>query len=134
MEQKRPLYLNVEKTVDYIIDYFGNEIKIGMPLGLGKPVPLINALYQRAKNDPKINLTIFTALSFEKPIPASDLERRFMGPFLDRHFEGVPDLNYMIDLRTEKLPENVTVREIYCKAGAYRKNPKMQQKLLLVSG
>ena len=127
MENKRPLYLNVEQTVDYIIDHFGNEIKIGMPLGLGKPVPLINALYQRVKNDSKLTLTIFTALSFEKPIPSSDLERRFLGPFLDRHFEGVPNLDYMTDLRQEGLPENVTVREIYCKAGAYRNNPKMQQ-------
>ena len=127
MENKRPLYLNVEQTVDYIIDHFGNEIKIGMPLGLGKPVPLINALYQRVKNDSKLTLTIFTALSFEKPIPSSDLERRFLGPFLDRHFEGVPNLDYMTDLRQEGLPENVTVREIYCKAGAYRNDPKMQQ-------
>ncbi len=127
MENKRPLYLNVKQTVDHIVDHFGNEIKIGMPLGLGKPVPLINALYQRVKNDSKLTLTIFTALSFEIPIPASDLERRFLGPFLDRHFEGVPSLDYMTDLRQDGLPENVTVREIYCKAGAYRNNPKMQQ-------
>jgi acyl-CoA hydrolase len=127
MEQKRPLYLSTEQTVDHIIDHFGNRIKIGMPLGLGKPVPLINALYQRAKKDPTLTLDIFTALSFERPLPASDLERRFMGPFLDRHFEGVPELDYMIDLRTGGLPENVTIREIYCRAGAYRKDPKMQQ-------
>jgi len=38
-----------------------------MPLGLGKPVPLINALYRRAKRNSALQLTVFTALSLEKP-------------------------------------------------------------------
>jgi hypothetical protein len=58
MKNKQRLYLNIEQTVDHIIENLGNDIKIGMPLGLGKPVPLINALYQRVKKDPTRNLTI----------------------------------------------------------------------------
>lgn len=127
MQSKKPLYLNVEECVDHIVDIFGNDIRIGMPLGLGKPVPLINALYKRAKNNPEISLTIFTALSLEKPPWTNELERRFMQPFVERVFEGVPDLEYMKDLRGEGIPDNITLHEIFCKAGAYVNDPKMQQ-------
>jgi len=107
----------VEQTVDHIIENFGNDIKIGMPLGLGKPVPLINALYQRVKKDPALNLTIYTALSLEKPVWHNDLERRFLEPVVNRAWEGVPDLDYLMDLRKGDLPHNVTIRELFCKAG-----------------
>ena len=40
---------NVDTAVETIIDRLGPDIRIGMPLGLGKPIQLINALYQRAK-------------------------------------------------------------------------------------
>ncbi|WP_054029900.1 acetyl-CoA hydrolase/transferase C-terminal domain-containing protein [Desulfatitalea tepidiphila] len=130
MENKQPLYLDVEQTVDHIIDNFGNDIKIGMPLGLGKPVPLINALYQRVKKDPALRLTIYTALSLEKPVWHSDLERRFLEPVVNRAWEGVPDLDYLMDLRKGDLPTNVTIRELFCKAGAYRHNPIMQQNFM----
>lgn len=121
------MYLNVEQCVDHIIELFGDDVRIGMPLGLGKPVPLINALYQRAKQNPKINLTIFTALSLEKPVATSDLQRRLLEPFIDRVFHGVPDLDFMTDMRKDELPANVRIHEVYAKAGAYRNVPKMQQ-------
>ncbi len=61
-------YVNdVEACVDQILDKVGRKIVFGMPLALGKPNHLANALYQRAKNDPSIDLTIITALSLEKP-------------------------------------------------------------------
>ncbi len=127
MEQRKTKYLSVEQCVDLIVQEFGNNIKIGMPLGLGKPALLINALYQRAKKSPQIDLTIFTALSLEKPVWSSDLERRFLEPFVGRTWKDVPDLDYLMDLRKGQLPANVTIHEIFCKAGAYRKDPKMQQ-------
>ena len=99
----------------FFIDYFGSEIRLGMPLGLGKPVPLINAIYQRAKNNPQLNLTIFTALSLEKPTWASDLERRFWQPVVERLWSGIPDLDYMLDLRSGGLPDNVTIHELFCR-------------------
>ncbi len=127
METKKPLYLNVEQTVDYIIDLYGKDIRIGMPLGLGKPVMLINALYDRVKKDPTTKLTIYTSLSLEKPGGATDMERRFFDPIVEKHFNGVKDINYMLDLRAGTLPDNVRITETYCKAGAYRNDPVMQQ-------
>lgn len=35
MQTKQTLFLNVEQCVDRIIEVFGNDIKFGMPLGLG---------------------------------------------------------------------------------------------------
>ena len=64
---------NVEQAVDRIIEKIGKEIVLGAPLGAGKPNHLINAIYNRAKNDPSIKLTICTALTLERPKPKSDL-------------------------------------------------------------
>jgi acyl-CoA hydrolase len=127
METQKPLYLNVEQAVDHILNCFGDDVKIGMPLGMGKPAALINSLYDRAKSDPRIRLTIFTSLSLEKPVWTSDLERRLLEPFSKRQWEGVPDLSYMLDLRKEGLPPNIKIHEVFFKAGAYRNNPEMQQ-------
>ncbi len=113
------LYDDVERCVDDILVQVGKRIVLGLPLGLGKPNPLVNALYSRAKADSSINLTISTALSLERPGWSSDLERRFMQPFVERMFGGYVDLDYMADLRSSSLPDNIHIREFYAKAGAY---------------
>ncbi len=64
---------DVETCVDRILETVGYKIVFGMPLALGKPNHIANALYLRAKNDPAIDLTIITALSLEKPSPSSNL-------------------------------------------------------------
>lgn len=120
MEGKSPVYYqDVEKCVDDIISKVGKKIVFGMPLGLGKPNQFANALYRRAKKDPSIQLTFCTALSLEKPKGASDLEQKFLGPFVERKFDGYVELEYMLDLRKNTLPENFELREFYAKAGSY---------------
>lgn len=125
--RRQPLRLTVDQCVDHIVRRFGPDIRFAMPLGLGKPVPLVNALYRRVKNDPSLQLTLFTALSLEKPRWGSELERRFLQPFVERVWAGVPDIEYMLDLRRGQLPSNVRLHEIFFKAGAYRDLPAMQQ-------
>lgn len=123
-----PKLLNhVDAAVDAIIERLGPDIRIGMPLGLGKPIQLINALYARAKADPKLQLRILTALSLEKPKPGSALEARFLQPFIDRVFEDCPDLDYMLDLRAGRLPANVQVLEFFFKPGSSLGNAHAQQ-------
>ncbi len=120
MEVKRPVYYqDVEECVDAVIQKVGKKIVLGLPLGLGKPNEFANAIYRRAKHDPSIELIICTALSLERPKGTSDLEKRFLDPFVERKFGGVVDLDYMTDLRAGKLPENIELREFYAKAGAY---------------
>jgi acyl-CoA hydrolase len=127
MQKNGPLYLDVAQCVEHIVSVFGNDIKIGMPLGLGKPVPLLNALYRRAKENPEMSLTVFTALSLEKPTWNNDLERRFLEPFVARVWGGVPDIEFLLDIRKGALPPNVHIHELFFKAGTYRNEPSMHQ-------
>lgn len=116
-----------EAAVDAVIERVGRDLRVGLPLGLGKPTQFVNALYQRAKADPSLQLTLLTALSLEKPVPGSDLEARFLKPFLDRVFGDCPDLDYMLDLRANRLPPNVQLKEFFFKPGSNLANTHAQQ-------
>ena len=55
MQKKLPLHItSAEECVDRIIDSIGNSVVLGLPLGLGKPCQIANALYKRAQADPNI--------------------------------------------------------------------------------
>lgn len=75
---------SLEQAVDEVLRRIEGPIRLGIPLGLGKPNRFVNALYQRVKALPERQLTLYTALSLAKPQPASELEQRFSGPFLRR--------------------------------------------------
>ena len=130
MSMPRPeplLFTTAEAAVDALIAQLGHNLRIGLPLGLGKPTELVNALYARAKREPALQLTILTALSLEKPVPSSALEARFLQPFIDRVFGDCPDLDYMLDLRANQLPPNVQVKEFFFKPGSNLNNAHAQQ-------
>ncbi|MGE5416613.1 MAG: acetyl-CoA hydrolase/transferase C-terminal domain-containing protein [Acidobacteriota bacterium] len=121
------VYDDVKNCVDEVINYVGKDITFAMTLALGKPILLINELYRRAKEDPEITLKIVTALPLEKPKGHSDLEKRFLGPLVDRIFEGVLEFDYVLDFRAGKLPKNVSTYEFFSKAGAELNSPAAQQ-------
>ncbi|WP_422073383.1 acetyl-CoA hydrolase/transferase C-terminal domain-containing protein [Tranquillimonas rosea] len=102
-----------------IIDRLGKDVRLGLPLGLGKPVTLLNALTRRAVADPSIRLSIFTALTLERPAPSSDMEQRFLGPAMDRLFGAYPQIEYARMLRDGTLPANIEVREFFFMAGRW---------------
>ncbi|MET0384857.1 MAG: acetyl-CoA hydrolase, partial [Polyangiales bacterium] len=118
---------SVEACADAIIARVGKRISLGTPLGIGKPNPLLNALYQRAQRDRSLELTIHTALSLQKPTSHQELERRLMDPLVARVFGDYPDLDYEIDRSAGRLPDNVRVIEFYYQAGKYLKNPAAQR-------
>ncbi len=121
MERKTGLmYSDVKKGVDDILQYMnGEDISFAMPLALGKPALVINELYRRAKEDHTIRLNIVSALALERPIPKSDMEKRFLGPLVDRVFAGTPEFEYMKDYRAGKVPKNIEIYDFFFKAGAY---------------
>ena len=128
MSPSSPLYFqDVEPCVTAIIDRVGWQVVLGIPLGIGKPNPLVNAFYQRAKSDPQLRLKIITAITVETPKGSSDLEKRFLGPFVERVFGNYPDLDYAVDLRAGRLPPNVEVAEFFFKPGGYMNVPMQQQ-------
>lgn len=118
---------DLKKCVDDVLDHMGSDITFGMTLALGKPVLLINELYRRAKEDPSIKLNIMTALALERPRMKSEIERRFLGPLVNRVFDGTPEFDYMNDFRNGKLPKNVEIYEFFNKAGGYMQTPEAQR-------
>ncbi len=120
-------YNDVETLVDDIITKFNKKIAFGMPIALGKSNHIANEMYRRAKEDPTIDLTIMTALSLEKPRWSNDLERRMIEPLLDKLWKGIPDFQYMIDLRKGEFPPNVKLQEFYFLAGSVKNDPIAQQ-------
>lgn len=109
---------SIEASIDALIERVGRKLVLAMPLGIGKPNVWINALYQRAKNDPSIELRIITALSLDRPKGRSLVERRFLDPFVQRVFGDYPDMDYALDARRGKLPPNVMLSEFFLKTGA----------------
>lgn len=100
---------------------------VAAPLGLGKPNGLLNALYAVARTQPRA-LTLLTALSLTPPSPGSDLERRFLGPFLARHFgRDYPVLEYVSDQLRGALPPHIKVHEFYLQGGAMLGCAEVQQ-------
>ena len=98
-----------------------------MPIGIGKPVLLLNALYALAEADRGIRLNIFTGLSLMRPRYRNSLEERFAKPLLDRLFASYPDLAYTKALRAGTLPPNIEITEFFLQAGAWLGNAHMQQ-------
>lgn len=123
-----PQMLDLDAAVTIVLERCGVELSIATPLGLGKPNALLNALYQRIKHDPARSLAIYTALSLDLPEASSELERRFLAPFVERHFgSDYPRLDYLRDLKAGCLPANVTVSQFYFLSGAMLHNPRAQR-------
>jgi hypothetical protein len=121
------LFSDPEAIAEDIIRDIGTNLVVGLPLGLGKANHIINALYARAAADRSINLTFFSAPTLEKPKPGNLLERRFIGPVIDRLFGGYPDLTYASALHAGALPPNIRVIEFFFLAGRWLHVPFAQQ-------
>ncbi|MBY6204947.1 acetyl-CoA hydrolase [Halomonas denitrificans] len=118
----------LDAVVDEIIDRVGRRLVVGLPLGLGKPNRLVNALYRRARQEPDLELEIVTALSLDPPRPRHWLEARLMEPILDRLFgDDYPRLDYLADARAGRLPDNVRLTEFYFQSGAALGRPSLQR-------
>jgi hypothetical protein len=121
------LFSDPEAIAEDIIRDVGTYLVVGLPLGLGKANHIVNALYARAAADRTINLTIFSALTLEKPKPKNLLEQRFIAPVIDRLFGGYPDLAYADALHANALPPNIRVIEFFFLAGRWLHVPFAQQ-------
>jgi acyl-CoA hydrolase len=118
---------NVQACVDRVLAEVGNDLRLATPLGIGKPNHLLNAFYRRARSDRSITLTVYSALTLERPKGASDLERRLLGPLVERVFGDYPDVDWEIDRVAGRLPDNVRVIEFYFPAGKFLGNAAVQR-------
>jgi hypothetical protein len=121
------LFSDPDAVAEDIIRDVGTNLVVGLPLGLGKANHIANALYARAAADRAINLTLFTALTLEKPKSKNLVQWRFIAPVIDRLFGGYPDLAYADALRANALPPNIRVIEFFFLAGRWLHVPFAQQ-------
>lgn len=110
-----------------VIDRVGKDVRLALPLGLGKANRLTNALYEIAKADPSVTLTIFTALTLVRPRLAEGLPAQFGRPVVERLFGDYPDLTYAVDRARGALPPNVQVEEFFLATGTLLSNDYAQR-------
>lgn len=118
MQQPAPDTDPLDAAVARILACTDGELRIAAPLGLGKSHRILNALYRRVAADASRPMTLMTALSLTPPTPGSDLERRFLQPFLDRQYGAdFAALDYAIAQRRGTLPAHIAIEEFYLQSG-----------------
>lgn len=121
-------FSQLEDCIQALVARRSPHLIVGAPLGLGKPNALINALWDQALADRSITLDLFTALSLQVPEGKSLLERRFLAPFVDRHFgPDYPKLHYIDAVLSDQLPANITVSEFYMQSGKFLRSRTAQR-------
>ncbi|KHL65243.1 acetyl-CoA hydrolase, partial [Xanthomonas euvesicatoria] len=109
---------DLSAAVERILQRIDGPLRVGAPLGIGKPHRLLNALYAQLKDTPSRPLAIYTALSLNPPRPGTGLQARFAAPFIARHFgEDFPRLAYVDAMLRDALPAHVQVEEFYMQSG-----------------
>jgi acyl-CoA hydrolase len=112
------IFDDAAECVENTLSRVGPRIVLALPLGVGKPNPLVNEFYRRARRDSSISLKIFTALSLRAPQWKGELERRFLEPLTTRLFGGCVPLDYVTDLHGAGVPDNVQIVEFFLDPGA----------------
>jgi acyl-CoA hydrolase len=124
---KTRLYRSAADLTDALIASVGKTIVVGLPIGIGKAVHVVNALYERAELDPSISLTIFTGLTLTTPNVGTGLQAKLLGPIVERLYPNWPTPRYVQAIEKNALPTNIQVREFYLRPGAYLGNDLAQQ-------
>jgi acyl-CoA hydrolase len=112
------LFDDVAECVENTLSRVGPHLVLALPLGIGKPNPLVNEFYRRAQRDSGITLQIYTALSLRAPQWHGELERRYLQPLVQRLFGADVPLDYVRDLHAGTVPHNVQITEFFLDPGA----------------
>ncbi len=119
---------DLDAAAELILQRLPGALRIGAPLGIGKPHRLLNALYDRVAADPQRPMQLYTALSLNPPAPGGGLEGRFVRPFVQRHFgDDFPQLKYVQALQRDALPAHIQVEEFYMQSGALLRSTQAQR-------
>lgn len=118
---------SIEQAVDDVLARLPAHIHMGLPLGLGKPNPFVNALYRRVAGLPERQLTIYTALCLGRPTLGDGLQKRFIEPFVERVFGDYPELEFLADLHRDSLPANIRIEQFFMQPGSLLNSAPAQQ-------
>lgn len=120
---------HLDDAVETLLASIDGPLHVAAPLGIGKPHRLLNALYARVEKDASRAVHLYTALSLDPPVPASDLQRRFLAPFVTRHFgDDFPRLAYVQAQKRDALPAHIEIEEFYMQSGALLRSHQAQSR------
>lgn len=123
------VFASIDDAVESLLASIEGPLRVGAPLGIGKPHRLLNALYERIARDPSRPMQLYTALSLDPPGGASDLEKRFLGPFVSRLYgDDFPRLAYVQAQKRDALPAHIEVEEFYVQSGALLNSRQAQRR------
>ncbi len=114
----------------HLIERLEGNIRLALPLGLGKPVTLVNALTRAVAQRPDTRLSILTALTLEAPDMRGDMQRRFLQPAADRLFGAYPGLDYARMEHDGTLPANIEIADFFFLAGRWLGNGPAQRRYI----
>lgn len=121
------VYQSAAELAHALIVSLGKTVVVGLPIGVGKAVHVVDALFERALSDPSISLTIFTGLTLSTPRVRGGLESRLVAPIVERLYADWPTPSYVEAVANNSLPANIQIREFYLRPGAYLGNEVAQQ-------
>ncbi|MFZ2507887.1 MAG: acetyl-CoA hydrolase/transferase C-terminal domain-containing protein, partial [Steroidobacteraceae bacterium] len=121
------IFSDLQNCVEHTLKRVGRRIVLCAPIGLGKPVALVNEFYRRAAADPSISLSILTGLTLRRPSARGELERRLVEPMAARIFGDMPEPAWVRPLMEGSLPANIRIQEFFMEPGAYLSSPLAQQ-------
>lgn len=121
------VYQSATELADALVTMLGKSVVVGLPVGIGKAVHVVDALYARAQSDPSVSLTIFSGLTLAAPQGKTALESRFIDPLVERLWADCATPVYVRAMAEKRLPQNIQVREFYLRPGAYLGNELAQQ-------
>jgi acyl-CoA hydrolase len=127
------VYQSATELADSLIRSLGKKIVLGLPIGIGKAVHVVDALFERAISDPSISLTIFTGLTLSAPRVGAGLESRLVGPIVERLYADWPTPAYVQAVSENSIPSNIKIREFYLRPGAYLGNDFAQQNYVSIN-
>jgi len=120
---------DVDAAADALLARIDGPLRIGTPLGLGKPNRLLNALYAKVIADPSRQMHLYTALSLDPPRGRPGLEQRFIAPFAQRLYgDDYPRLAYAVAQKRDALPAHIEVEEFYMQSGALLNSTQAQRR------
>lgn len=119
-----------DKAAQQVIQAVGKKIVIGLPIGLGKPIGFINALYKHVAADPSLHLTIITGLTLARPLLKNSLEKALIEPIMQRLLGDYEDSLYELARMKQQLPINIRVIEFFFSPGKFVHNAYAQQQYI----
>ena len=109
---------NPTRCAEAIVDRVSRDFRMAVPIGIGKPILLIDALIRLAEADRRVKLSIFTGLTLTRPRSRTHWSSALWRRCSTACFPLIPS-HYVAALEQDGVPANIAVTEFFLQAGAW---------------